>query len=179
MPTENERKYLLDSNCESDVHKLSIEQMDIAQGYLIATRGITVRVRKAARRSNSKTNYYFTLKVNTAGRVIEIEQDLDERDFRNLWDIALNKLEKVRYIVKNKKDVWEMDFFKDYKNETYMAVAEIELPEGKEGPDTLPNIVKDNIIYEVPLTDNRFSNKLLGDARYAAELFQEIKENKR
>lgn len=175
MPTENERKFILDVNCENTVSKLSIEQYDISQGYLIATRGITVRVRKSVRRSRDKKSaYYFTLKVNTAGRVIEIEKNLDERDFNDLWDISLNKLEKVRYIIKHEKENWEMDFFKDYRGQTYMSVAEIELPENKLEPESLPDIVKKNLIYKVPLNDNRFSNKLLGDARYAAELIQEI-----
>lgn len=174
MPTENERKYLLDAKCEPAVNKLSVEQWDISQGYLIATRGITVRVRKSVRRSGGKSDYYFTLKVNTAGRVIEIEKNLDERDFNDLWGISLNKLQKVRYIVKHEKEAWELDFFKDYRGETYMAVAEIELPEDQLEPYSLPDIVKKSLIYKVPLTDGRFSNKLLGDARYAAELLQEI-----
>lgn len=177
MPTENERKYLLDAGCESTVKKICTDQFDISQGYLIATRGITVRVRKSARKSNGKSEYYFTLKVNTAGRVIEIEKNLDERDFTDLWAIALNKLEKVRYIVKYGGNSWELDFFKDYRGETYMAVAEIELPEDQLEPNSLPEIVKQNLIYKVPLTDARFSNKLLGDARYAAELLQEILRN--
>jgi CYTH domain-containing protein len=168
----------LDKNCESAVNKLSNEQFDISQGYLIATRGITVRIRKSVKKNGKKANsYYFTLKVNTAGRVIEIEKNIDERDFNDLWDIALNKLQKIRYIVKNNEDSWELDFFKDYRGETYMAVAEIEMPENQIEPDSVPDIVKKNLIYKVPLTDARFSNKLLGDARYAAELLQEILKN--
>jgi len=148
--------------------------LDISQGYLIATRGITVRVRKSVRRRGGKSDYYFTLKVNTAGRVIEIEKNLDERDFNDLWDISLNKLQKIRYIIKHGKENWELDFFKDYRSETYMAIAEVELPEDQLEPHSLPEIVKKHLIYKVPLTDSRFSNKLLGDARYALELLQEI-----
>lgn len=166
----------MDAACESTVKKICTDQLEISQGYLIATRGITVRVRKSARK-NGKSEYYFTLKVNTAGRVIEIEKNLDKRDFTDLWGIALNKLEKIRYIVKYAGSNWELDFFKDYRGETYMAVAEIELPEDQLEPNSLPEIVKQNLIYKVPLTDARFSNKLLGDARYAAELLQEILRN--
>jgi CYTH domain-containing protein len=174
MPTENERKYVLRSECEPAVDELSVEQYDIAQGYLIATRGITVRVRKSRKRSNGAESYLFSLKVNTAGRCIEIEHDLDKRDFDDLWAIALNQLEKVRYVVKHNKSGWELDFFKDYRGQTYMAVAEIELPEDQVEPDSIPDIVKRNMIFKVPLTDTRFSNKLLGNARYAAELINEI-----
>lgn len=144
---------------------------------MIATRGITVRVRKSTKK-NGKSDYYFTLKVNTAGRVVEIEKNIDKRDFDDLWAICVNKLEKIRYIVKNNGEVWEMDFFKDYKKETYMAVAEIELPEDQSEPDSLPKIVENNLIYEVPLTDTRFSNKLLASERYALEILQKIKREK-
>jgi CYTH domain-containing protein len=142
---------------------------------LIATRGITVRVRKLIPRYGiANQEYFFTLKVNVGGRVVEIENKLDKRDFGDLWNISLNKLEKLRYLVKNGKLTWELDFFKDYRGETYMAVAEIELPEGQLEPDNLPDFIRTNLLYKVPLTDNRFSNKLMGDARYAADLLNEI-----
>ena len=175
MPTENELKIIIDINCEAAVNKLSTDQLEISQGYLIATRGITCRVRKSVRRRGKKSEFFFTLKVNTAGRVIEIEKNLDERDFNDLWDIALNKLEKIRYIVKHDGIIWELDFFKDYRNETYMAVAEIEMPEGQLEPNSLPDIVKNNLIFKVPLNDSRFSNKLLASERYVVELLKEIK----
>lgn len=174
MPTENERKFLIKSDCELSVDELSSEQYKISQGYLIATRGITVRVRRSIKESTGNESYCFTLKVNTAGRCVEIEKNIDQRDFNDLWNIALNKLEKIRYLIKHGKSTWELDFFKDYRNETYMAVAEIELPEDQVEPDSIPDVVKKNLLYKVPLTDNRFSNKLLGDARYAAELLNEI-----
>jgi len=174
MPTENERKYVLKTECEMAVNELSSEQYSISQGYLIATRGITTRIRKSVKKSNGSESYYFTLKVNTAGRCVEVETKLDQRDFNDLWLLALNQLEKVRYIVKHGKNTWELDFFKDYKNQTYMAVAEVELPEDQMEPDTIPDIVKRNMLFKVPLTDNRFSNKLLSNAKYAAELLNEI-----
>jgi CYTH domain-containing protein len=174
MPTENERKYVLKTECEMTAYELSNEQYDITQGYLIATRGITVRIRKASKRSTGVENYYFTLKVNTGGRCVELEKCMDQRDFSDLWSIALNKLEKVRYIVKHGKNTWELDFFKNYRGQTYMAVAEVELPEDQVEPDSIPDVVKKNLLHKVALTDTRFSNKLLGDARYAAELLNEI-----
>lgn len=152
------------------------QKYEISQGYLIATRGITVRVRKSVPvyANGSKGGYYFTMKVNTGGRCVEVENKLDKRDFDDLWNISLNKLEKIRYDVKNGKHLWECDFFKDYRGETYMAIAEVELPEGQMEPDNTPAFIKDNLLYRVALTDTRFSNKLLGDARYAADLLNEI-----
>jgi CYTH domain-containing protein len=174
MPTENERKYILDLSCMKEVEKLSSDQYNISQGYLIATRGITVRIRKFTK-SNNKVNYFFTLKVTTAGRAIEIEKSIDKRDFDDLWNIALNKLEKIRYILKD-EDVWEIDFFKDYKDNIYMAVAEVELAEDQYEPESIPDVISKQLLYSVPLTDTRFSNKLLGDARYASQLLKEIRK---
>lgn len=175
IPTENERKYIIKTSCENNIIKASSKQYDISQGYLIATRGITVRIRKLSKRKSKKVNYFFTLKSTTNGRNIEIETKLDERDFNDLWSIALNKLEKLRCIIRS-KDVWEVDFFKDYKNRTYIAIAEVELPENRNEPYTIPKIIKNNLIYSVPLTDTRFSNKLIGDARYASQLLKETRK---
>lgn len=174
MPTENERKYILDLSCAKEIESLSHDRYDISQGYLIATRGITVRIRKFTK-SSGKINYFFTLKVTTAGRTIEIEKSIDKRDFEDLWNIALNKLEKTRYILKF-EDVWEVDFFKDYKDEVYICVAEVELPEDQYEPYSIPPSVQKKLLYSVPLTDTRFSNKLLGDARYASQLLKEIRK---
>lgn len=174
MPTENERKYVLELNCIDEVKDASSEVYEISQGYLIATRGITARVRKLSK-SRGKTNYFFTLKVTTAGRTVEIENSIDKRDFGDLWNIALNKLEKTRYIVKD-HHTWEIDFFKDYKNEIYMCVAEVELAEDRYEPQIMPELVQQKLLYSVPLTDTRFSNKLLGDARYASQLLKQIRK---
>jgi CYTH domain-containing protein len=173
MPTENERKYVLKMDCEPKAEALSHKKYFISQGYLIATRGITVRIRKLD--NGKKVKHYFTLKANAGGRCIELEERIDKRDYDDLWAICLNKLEKIRYVVKDKKDVWELDFFKDYQGQTYFALAEVELPEGVPAPDKLLDIVSRNLLYEVPLTDNRFGNKLLGDARYAADILHNIK----
>ena len=72
MPTENERKYIIDSKIESVIMEKSSSAYDISQGYLIATRGITVRIRKLVKRKNKKAEYYFTLKATTSGRAIEL-----------------------------------------------------------------------------------------------------------
>lgn len=178
MPTENERKYILDLGCEEKIPPLATKKYLIAQGYMVATRGITVRVRKLQTRK--KVKHFFTLKANAGGRLVEIEEQIDERDFNDLWSICLNKLEKIRYVVPDHPPefppvLWELDFFKDYQNNTYFAMAEVELPEGKPGPDVIPDFINDNLLFEVPLTDNRFGNKLLGDARYAANILQDIK----
>jgi CYTH domain-containing protein len=87
----------------------------------------------------------------------------------------MNKLEKIRYFIPDKKDqVWEVDFFKDHRNKTYFCLAEFEMPEGQLTPDFLPSYIKDNLIYEVALTDCRFASKLLADVRYASDLYETL-----
>ncbi len=48
------------------------------------------------------------------------------------------------------------------------------MPEGQLAPGVIPDFIKDNLIYEVDLTDNRFSSKLLADVRYATNIYKEI-----
>jgi len=179
MPTENEKKYLIRKDCEPAIERNCKVKQFISQGYMVATRGVTVRVRKCVVYKNNrknKINYFYTFKINSNNRCIEIETELSKRDFNDLWAVALNKLEKIRYIYKNRKEIWEVDFFKDYQNNTYFALAEIELPEGVASPTDIPDLINQNLLYAVPLTDNRFSNKLLSDAKYASDLLMQFYE---
>lgn len=117
----------------------------------------------------------MTFKTNVSGRVIEIEKKIDERDFEDIWPQCLNKLEKTRYLVRDKgRHLWEIDYFRDHNSETYFAMAEFEMPEGKTKPDFMPKFVHDNLIYEVLLTDCRFSSKLIADVRYAKNLYRSL-----
>ena len=173
MPTENEIKIVLRMDCEEQIAKSASNVYEICQGYLIATRGITVRVRSLKSVKNGM-QYYFTLKCTTNNRCIEIENNLDSRDFNDLWNISLNKLEKTRYKFNGKYKGWIADFFKDHHNEVYFALAECEMPEGQLHPDAMPEEIKKAIVYEVPLNDIRFTSKLLGDVRYAKRILKEI-----
>jgi CYTH domain-containing protein len=178
LPTENERKFVINKKCESLVKQLCIESYEISQGYLVSTKGVTLRLRKTSPYNSCKETYYFTLKSTVNNRVIELEHEIDKRDFHDLWQNSINKLEKTRYKIKNKKLVWELDFFYDYKGELYFALAECELPEGVEKPETIPDIIKNNLIFEVPLDDNRFANKHLGDPRYCLDLMNDLTKEK-
>lgn len=180
MPTENERKYVLRPDTENYFSKLAEDKLHISQGYLIASRGVSLRFRKSYSNPAKKINYCLTFKYNVAGgRVIEIEKKVEERDFNDLWPQCLNKLHKIRYLVRDMhKQLWEIDFFKDHNEQTYFAMAEFEMPEGKLKPDHIPKFITDNLVYEVALTDSRFASKLLGDVRYAVELLENLKKEK-
>ncbi len=172
MPTENEKKYVLNLETEEKFQKLSESKVLILQGYLFSSKGTSLRLRKM------KAKHYLTLKSTVNGRVVEIENQIDERDFSDLWTQCMNKLEKIRYIVPDKQgQVWEVDFFKDHNGINYFALAEFEMPEGQLGPLFMPRFIRENLLFEVPLTDCRFASKLLADIRYASDLYKLIKES--
>ena len=168
MPTENERKWVIALDSEKAFSEIA-RPLHIWQGYPSAVRGMTVRVRRV--KDGEKETYVFTYKNNTGTRVIEIEQEIDKRDYDDLWNQSLVRMEKVRYKYAAPYKGWEVDFFKDHKDKTYFAMAECEMPEGQKEPDKMPKLVKNNLIFAVPANDERFSSKLLADPRYASKLF--------
>ena len=178
MPTENEVKFVLFLECEERINKLAEEKWRIHQGYLMAGKGTSLRIRKQADRLNKKFTYTLTFKSTVAsGRVVEIEKRLDERDYTDLWPQCFNKLEKIRCILyDNNHEMWEIDFFKDHNQQTYFAMAEFEMPEGKIKPDFIPDFIKSNLLHEVALTDCRYASKLLADPRYATELLKNLEK---
>lgn len=176
MPTENELKWALNLNCEGEAYRDARKLFLIAQGYLVATKGLSLRIRKSSGQDEWDTRYTMTFKSNVGNRVVEIEKKIDRRDFDDLWPQCMNKLFKHRYEIENGHEIWEVDFFKDHNNETYFALAEIEMPEGSTKPESLPKYISSNLLYEVPLTDCRFSSKLLADVKYAKNLLKTLRK---
>jgi len=162
---------------EKEFKDLSKERILIRQGYLLSSKGIALRCRESI---SHKTEYYFTFKITAnKGRIIEIEKKIDRRDFDDLWEQALNKLEKTRYcIMDSDKQLWEVDFFKNHTGENYFCMAELELPENQLKPKFIPNFIEKNLLYEVELKDSRFSSKMLADIKYATELYQQLRSKK-
>jgi CYTH domain-containing protein len=128
----------------------------------------------------NKAKHYMTFKCSCNGganRVVEIEKKIDQRDFDDLWPQCMNKLRKLRYLVRDEaKQVWEIDFFKTHDNRNYFAMAELEMPEGQIEPEIIPSFIKNNLLHKVALTDCRFSSKLLGDVRYASDLYDSLEK---
>ena len=158
---------------EVAIAKAASSISEISQAYLFGAKGCTFRVRSATNKKG-KIEYFFTFKVNTGGRIVEVEDYLDDRDFKDLWAISFNKLEKTRYKFNGEYKGWVADFFRDHNDLTYFAMAECEMPEGDKSPKYVPAEIKESLVYEVPLTDDRFCSKLLSDVRYARNLFNEI-----
>ena len=166
---------------EDKFKKIAHHKAIIHQGYLFASKGISLRCRKV---ESKKTSFYLTLKSSVGGRCVEIENLIDERDFNDLWSQCMNKLEKIRYFIYDKNNVWEVDFFKDHNQENYFCLAEFEIKEADAVlgampifHKNIPNFIKEDLLHEVELTDCKFSSKLLADIRYATKLYNDIKES--
>lgn len=171
MPTENELKFVIALDTEKKFQS-SAKPIRILQGYVLAVNGCSTRVRKCD--DGRKTTYSFTFKKNCKSRVVEIEQEIDKRDFQDLWDASLIRLEKVRYKYAAPYYGWEVDFFKDANDLTYFAMAECEMPEGQKTPNLMPSVVQRALLYAVPSTDSRFGSKELADVRHAMKLLTEV-----
>lgn len=166
---ENEAKYILKQSdgLENKIRRLSHEQYFINQGYLVRSKGMTVRIRK--QRKADKVKYVMAVKTRVGERVIEIEKNISEIDYKYLSEQASGWVEKIRYVIGQ----WEIDFFKSGK-ETYFVMAEVELPDGVKYPSKVPDFVMDCLLYTVPREDCRFSSKKLSDVEYAKQLLKEL-----
>lgn len=133
-------------------------------------KGLSVRIRSSE--NEGDVAYRMTVKKNVEGQVIEIECLITEDDFTKLWSTGHNKVRKTRYLYQG----WEIDFFKRSTGCNYLAIAEIEMLPWQKAPNEIPELVSNYIIYIVPQNDGRFSNKKLGNVKYATQLLSEVKK---
>lgn len=179
MPTEHEYKYVLkfDSKLVLDMVLQGDKIEYIEQGYLGSGKGNTVRIRCITKNKNTKPKktWYYTFKRKVKGRNIEIEKKIDARDGADLWGECTSKLRKKRCTFFY-KERWEVDLFYDANEKFYFAMAEIEMKEGSPPPSKLPDFLKKKVLYAVPLTDERFSNKRLANVEYTKELYRQLTE---
>lgn len=187
MPTENEVKFVMDVDSESkiyDAHGARDTVHLLKQGYLAFAKGMTLRVRSAQRiellpsgevRTFGKIKRKLCFKQKVNERVIEIEKKIDTRDFEELWNICLNRIEKHRHTLHFGKAKWEVDFFKYHHEQTYFALAEFEMPEGQSEPKYIPAIIERYLLYSVPRhQDYEFSTKKLACVKHARDLYKQI-----
>jgi len=150
---------------------------EICQGY-ISPETVNLRVRKKTQ--YFRTEWYITFKQKVGDRTIELESDIDSRDGEDLWRICVRKLTKTRHTfhMDGLLSGLELDvFLAENDRLPYFAMAEVEMPEGA-SPPNLPEWLRWHVLFEVPLTDDRFSNKMLGDQQYACELYKTLRDIK-
>ena len=180
MPTEHEFKFVVHNEAFGEYYQDHCDIMYydkhfiIEQGYLAFSKGMTTRIRSIKKKGSSKKKWYLTFKQKIKCRVVEVETKLDERDGEDLWDACVGKLLKDRYVFKENNGNWELDFFRKGSHR-YFTLAEVELEEGAPRPDAPPWLDK-HILFKVPLTDDRFSNKRLGDVDYAQRIYNKLLE---
>ncbi|HWK06229.1 MAG TPA: CYTH domain-containing protein [Puia sp.] len=119
MGTEIERKYLIDYEKWQKVEKPSGELY--RQGYLLADPQKTIRVRLTA------TNGFLTIKGLSIGATRpEYEYEISISDAAELLDnFSISELSKIRYKIKLKNKIWEVDEF--LGDNIGLIIAEIEL----------------------------------------------------
>jgi CYTH domain-containing protein len=180
MSIENERKYVLlpkkDVEFMMDMESKGGNVYTITQAYL---QGGT-RIRGRQNKSDSsyvitnengevlsvppKMDLKFTYKQKVGDKLIEIETDISAHDYDALFSVSRNQITKTRIEVENNGEKWEIDFFYDTLNHNlYLIMAEIEMPDGQDVPNTMPDFILDNLLYAVPRDDRRFDNSNLSD----------------
>jgi CYTH domain-containing protein len=172
MPIENERKYvLLESDLvEQAVAEVAEQCLHIQQKYLCMEKGLSVRVRSI--QNEDAFSYRMTVKRDVGGQCVEVECPISEDDFTKLWPTAHNRVIKTRYLYQG----WDIDFFKRPTGHNYLAIAEIEMLPWQKAPEVIPDLLSNYILYTVPLNDGRFSNKKLGNIKYAVKLLDAVKK---
>ena len=154
MPTEIERKYLIDPR------KWQLVDKPVGhfyrQGYLSSDQNKVIRVRLTDKSG------FLTIKGATKGMSRpEYEYVIPHEEAKELLDsFAESELTKVRYKIKFGQHIWEVDVFLG-KNEG-LIVAEIELSNETEHFD-LPTwvgqeVTDDNRYYNSNLTINPYKN---------------------
>ena len=127
MATEIERKFLLK---DSSWKELADEGTQYSQGYLVGSKHASVRVRIQGERAflNIKS---ATIDVTRQ----EYEYEIPLAEATEMLETLCEKplINKVRYLIKTEKHVWEIDVFSgDNKG---LVVAEIELNDKNESFD--------------------------------------------
>jgi CYTH domain-containing protein len=174
MPTEHEYKFVISCDAEAELANKP-NFYAIEQGYLAFSKGMSTRIRSIRKVDSLQRSWFFTFKQKTKTRVIEIEKKISARDGEDLWKMAVGKLKKYRHKKRDAQGrMWDLDFFHNKQGKCYFAVAEVELEEGAPQPKKLPPFIKKFLVFAAPLTDDRFSNKRLGDVEYATDLYQEL-----
>jgi CYTH domain-containing protein len=119
----------------------------------------------------------FTYKKKVAANIVEIETDIIYEDYAKLWTVVKNIVRKTRAKIKFEENIWEIDFFTDHETRgVYFVMAEVELPENLIEPKNVPDFIKQNLYYAVPLNDPRFKNKNLSSKKKVAKALDSVKE---
>ncbi|HEX2891921.1 hypothetical protein [Vineibacter terrae] len=173
MPIENERKLVLrdpEGRLEQALAAACPPwtRRAIRQAYLDAP---GLRIRRFE--TPDAVEHIFSFKRPIGAEMVEIETAVSEVDFQRLWTLRRETLEKVRFHLAAGDCGWDVDFFK-VEGRTYFALAEVEMPAGRDDPPETPAILSPHVILLVPRGDERFASKKLADPDYATRQMQAV-----
>ncbi len=175
MPIENERKFVLENDGKLELllaQAPGVTRGLIVQAYLESP-GVRLRVVELA----GRRHHIFGFKRPVDGTTVEIETYISEDDFRRLWKLRTETLQKVRYSWPDGRFGWDLDFFKATDGSTYFAMAEVEMPEIDQVPPPLPPRLAPHVIFAAPFGDPRFTSKRLANRQFAENLLAEIRSH--
>ena len=157
---ENERKYILYVPAPTKyMNLLKIQPGTVVYNIEQAYLDDRSRVRMRENQVSGESEYFFTFKAKTQSGLVEIEKEIDEREFKLLSQVCKHVVRKTRFCVPVNGLVWEVDFFiTDTIEGPYLVMAEVELEEGQELPDSEPDFISDYKLHLVETTDRRFDN---------------------
>jgi CYTH domain-containing protein len=183
MPIEHELKFVLDPKNETQYRKKlltnpGVTHYQMRQGYLEGNCRIRERVALDAMGIAQCGEYFFTYKSKVSGEQVEIETDIDQRDFDRLWSKVVKVVTKERIVVPHGDDYWEIDFFSAANHTgSYLIMAEVELEPGVMTVE-LPPFIKDQVLHAVQYGDKRFNSKQLSKPYTAMQLLEELRNGK-
>ena len=174
MPTENERKFVLENDGRLEpllAQAPGVERSLLVQAYLDAP-GLRLRAIETA----GKLRHIFGYKRQVGGNVVEIETEIHSVDFHRLWTLRGETLQKVRYSWPEGRYKWDVDFFKTVDGHTYFVLAEVEMAEHEtEAPPPPPRLAP-HVLAAAPYGDTRFSSQRLSDQAHAEQLLVEVRK---
>ncbi len=152
MGTEIERKFLV----HGDEWRAGATAKPIRQGYLHASKGMSIRVRRTGEHA------YLTVKGTQVGATrAEYEYEIPVDDAEDMLDALCQPplIEKVRYTLQNDGDTWEVDVFGG--ENAGLIVAEVEL-DSEDQSVTLPDWIGPEVT-----NDPRYLNANLSKTPYS------------
>lgn len=125
---------------------------------------------------NKELQFNHKFWVASKGRDTESETVLNKKKYNALRDGAESRMTKDRYIFPEEVngEKWEVDFIRDDDVEIYAIMAEVEMPEGRDTPTTMPKLLRPFIVHEVDKGDKSFSSRKFCDQGYAEQKLSEI-----
>lgn len=175
---ENEVKFVLHSPIALEERLRDLYSWhDIEQGYLHED----LRIRRIATQADLGATFHhvFAFKRRLSnGRNFEVEPEITEEEFNNLWPMTTNRLLKRRFSVRTVVNLhemirWDIDFPR-WPSGRHFAIAEAEMPAWMDEPPDVLSTIAPYIVYKVPRSDSRFSARRLSDEGHARNMAIEL-----